>query len=446
MTQQNYNLMKHKFESKVLSIIRNGEYTLNTVNNYGDNILSTSVANGCFNICQEILKDKKNFVALNRKNKFGWTPLMQAVRNKDSNIFRLLLNFGSSINEYSYLGMSTLALASAISEEIFEMVYNACPSALKDTDNDDISPLCIAAMTNNKNLFFKLIDLGVTPSKSSNYTHIMMKQSKAPEIAAMAKPFFEIEDYWNDISDNINTEDESLDGNDIPKSNNCTKIPLILINNLKVLQINDDSQKKILSKNQETLTPNFDSDGQFPASPNFCFTLNSKSPQKNLFFPNNINTENLLENQRNLIDINKTPNCDKLKRIIYDKDHSTPEKIDFSSNFSFNSDFSPPCSPQKDSEEHAFGEDTPTPPHCKTPPKGIILNSNQTEMIFLLERFNLSEYIPVFLKEEVDMDIFLTLNNEDLQEIGIEQESDRKAILTTIQIYKQECGLDDNDH
>lgn len=63
--------------------------------------------------------------------------------------------------------MSIFGLAAAINKDMFDIVYEASPSALLNTLNDDITPLCIAAMKNDKNLFFKLIELGFDVSKSS---------------------------------------------------------------------------------------------------------------------------------------------------------------------------------------------------------------------------------------------------------------------------------------
>jgi len=63
--------------------------------------------------------------------------------------------------------MSVLGLAAAISKKMFETVYNACPDALADAANDDITPLCIAAMKNDKELFFRLLELGMPLSTDS---------------------------------------------------------------------------------------------------------------------------------------------------------------------------------------------------------------------------------------------------------------------------------------
>lgn len=66
-----------------------------------------------------------------------------------------------------FVGMSVFGLAAAINKTMFETVYDACPAALLNSLNDDITPLCIAAMKNDKNLFFKLLELGFDVSKNS---------------------------------------------------------------------------------------------------------------------------------------------------------------------------------------------------------------------------------------------------------------------------------------
>lgn len=73
--------------------------------------------------------------------------------------------------------MSVLGLAAAISKEMFETVYNACPDALANAANDDITPLCVAAMKNDKELFFRLLKLGMPLSTASEII-FMLQNSK----------------------------------------------------------------------------------------------------------------------------------------------------------------------------------------------------------------------------------------------------------------------------
>lgn len=52
-------------------------------------------------------------------------------------------------------------------------------------------------------------------------------------------------------------------------------------------------------------------------------------------------------------------------------------------------------------DENVFGENTPTPPRYRTPPRGMILNSGEAKMIALLRRYGLSQHVPIFLEQEV---------------------------------------------
>lgn len=85
---------------------------------------------------------------------------------------------------------------------------------------------------------------------------------------------------------------------------------------------------------------------------------------------------------------------------------------DQSINLGYTPEFSPlrsPHVPEDINDENVFGENTPTPPRCRTPPKGILLNVQQAKMVVLLRYFGLSQHIPLFLEQEVRAD--LTENN-----------------------------------
>ena len=131
---------------------------------------------------------------------------------------------------------------------MFEIVYEACPSALEYAKRDSVGPLCVAAMKNDKELFFRLVELGLKVSEagiyiffflinfsfflflyfvidlhidllrkwyecmhSDEYTHIMMRQSREPDIAKLAKQHVEIDDYWEKSSYSIDLNDISGD-------------------------------------------------------------------------------------------------------------------------------------------------------------------------------------------------------------------------------------------
>ena len=79
-------------------------YTLNAVNKYGENLLHISAVNDCFRIVKEILSQKKNCRVIDRKNKFGWSPLMQAIRNGNIDTVKMLLEKNANIDDATYLG------------------------------------------------------------------------------------------------------------------------------------------------------------------------------------------------------------------------------------------------------------------------------------------------------------------------------------------------------
>lgn len=53
---------------------------------------------------REILDQKENCRVIDRKNKFGWTPLMQAIRNGNIDTVKLLLERNADVNQVTYLG------------------------------------------------------------------------------------------------------------------------------------------------------------------------------------------------------------------------------------------------------------------------------------------------------------------------------------------------------
>lgn len=86
------------------------------MNNYDENLLHISAANGCYEITKAILDQEKNRRAVDRKNKFGWTPLMQAVRNGDMDTVKLLLEKKCNVDESTYLGKRRLTIKFAINQ------------------------------------------------------------------------------------------------------------------------------------------------------------------------------------------------------------------------------------------------------------------------------------------------------------------------------------------
>ncbi|KAG5346382.1 ANK3 protein, partial [Acromyrmex charruanus] len=423
-------------EAQVIAAMQKQGYTLNAVNNYDENLLHISAANGCLGIVREILNQKENCRVIDRKNKFGWTPLMQAIRNGNIDTVKLLLERNSDVNQMTYLGMSVLGLAAAISKEMFETVYNACPDALANTANDDITPLCVAAMKNDKELFLRLLELGMPSSTTNGYTRIMMKHSTVPEIATLANEELAIDDYWNDTSDNIEiiseqninstTEDRPTSNDD---ENKGEKLKLLL---LRFPAVESDKQTNKISPNLTYDVFTF---------PKADFKKDNLIEKSDVFLDENANesTENDLEKNSAM---NEDEELESSPTGLQRLQSVRPIDLDIknlSSNFNVTLGFTPEFSPVKSpnvppdvNEENVFGENTPTPPRCKTPPKGMLLNWPQTKMIMVLKRFGLSQHIPIFLEQEVDFDLFLTLTDNDLIEIGIEHKKDRRDLLEAI--------------
>ncbi|XP_018394469.1 PREDICTED: putative ankyrin repeat protein RBE_0220 [Cyphomyrmex costatus] len=430
---ESYYSTKEIVEAQVIAAMQKQGYTLNAVNNYDENLLHISAANGCLGIVKEILDQKENCRIIDRKNKFGWTPLMQAIRNGNINTVKFLLERNADVNQMTYLGLSVLGLAAAISKEMFETVYNVCPNALANTANDDITPLCVAAMKNDKELFLRLLELGIPSSIANGYTRIMMKRSTVSEIAALANEELAIDDYWNDTSDNIEI---------ISEQNNMTENRSIS---------NDDESKGEKLKLHLLQFPAVESDQTNRISPNLTydvFTFPKADFEKdNLIEKSDVisHDENMNEKRiENYLEKHSAMDENELESspIILQRLQSVrPMDLDIK-NFSCNitlgytPEFSPvksPNVPPDVNEENVFGENTPTPPRCKTPPKGMLLNWPQTKMIMVLKRFGLSQHISIFLEQEVDFDLFVTLTDKDLIEIGIEYERDRRDLLEAIE-------------
>ncbi|XP_011695486.1 PREDICTED: ankyrin repeat and SAM domain-containing protein 3-like isoform X3 [Wasmannia auropunctata] len=432
---ESHDSAKKAVETQVIAAMQKQGYTLNAVNSCDENLLHVSAANGCLGIVREILDKKENLRVVDRKNKFGWTPLMQAIRNGNIDTVKLLLERNADVNQMTYLGMSALGLAAAISKEMFETVYNACPEALANTANDDITPLCVAAMKNDKELFLRLLKSGVF-STTNGYTRIMMKCSTVPEIAALVNEDLVVDDYWNDTSDNI----EVISEQDVDST---------------VKDRSNDDENKGEKLKLHLLPVIMESDKQSRISPNLTydvFTFPKAAGKDSLTEKSNVPSLDKDANEKtteNDLEQHSAAGEDQSKSSPVARQKSNfrfqsvrPADLDMkniSCNFNVTLGFSPEFSPVKSphvpedvNEENVFGENTPTPPRCKTPPKGMLLNWPQTKMIMVLKRFGLSQHISVFLEQEVDFDLFLTLTDKDLIEIGIEHERDRRDLLEAI--------------
>lgn len=460
--QVNYHMMK-TVEKEVIKVLQKEDYTLNTVNTYGENLLHVSAANGCLDIIKEILRKPDASQIIDRKNKFGWTPLMLAIRNRNTKTVKYLLKKKANVNETTYLGMSVIGLAASINKDMFEIVYEACPMALSKSIDDDITPLCIAAMKNDRNLFFRLLDLGFDITKNNNYTDIMIKQSVVPEIRNYGKEHLDVEDYWNDNSDNIVQEPGSYKEDSFESSaSNYIEIPIFKFDTVKSSAANNDIKvaKKLFqpctlnipvnqlpdtehSSISPTLTALNTLNEILPVSPNIYFTKDVSINEENTNMISNTDVESgQLIKEANMDEIKNNLTQLSLQRLqsIRPADLSIQNpQDDLDTTLGYVPDFSPlrsPNLPPDISDENVFGEDTPTPPHYKTPPRGIRLNSEETKMYVLLKHYGLCHHVPIFLAQEVDVDLFVTLTNEDLIEIGINDKEDRETLLNAINDYK----------
>ncbi|XP_046607352.1 uncharacterized protein LOC124298852 isoform X1 [Neodiprion virginianus] len=453
-------------------ILQKNEYSLNAVNNYGDSLLHVSASNGCTESVRDILKKNHN-CNIDRKNKFGWTPLMQAVRANKLQTVEVLIEYGADLTQRNYLGTSILTLAAGISHEMFETIYKAHTSMLANSVHDDVTPLCVAAMRNDKKLFFKLLSLGLKVEDESVYTHLVMRQSIFPEIRALAKSQCDVNDYWNNTSDNISIKKESGSTNDgycrdkisnnikstglAPRSSTIIsseernlKLKPELVNDkvmtkeMKPPNINLLYVKELYYENKAVISPNliYNLDSWFAKSPNL---ISASSPIQEPTKKVDCTFYRPKQKQRTIFTFDKPPDSHTLALPLQRTHdiHSLTSKITDHSrkdhiNLTFEPQFSPPrspCLPLDFEDEDICGEDTPTPPHYKTPPRGMVLNSEQAKLVTVLKQFELAHHISTFLAEEVDMSLFLTLNDQDLIEIGIVSDRDRKALLAVVDAY-----------
>ncbi|KAJ8672485.1 hypothetical protein QAD02_003744 [Eretmocerus hayati] len=452
---------KNEVQSRVIQILETSNYSLNVVNRYKENIVHTSAVNNCIEIMKCILQYHENY-CLERKNAFGWTPLMQAIRNENFEMVQFLLERGVAVNDFSFLGMSVLSLSCAISVKMFDLLYHKCPSALEYAAQDDFNPLCVAALKNDKKLFLKLIDLGLNVHKANAFTHTMMKRSTVPEITKLAKSYLSSEDYWNDLSeiqdllDVGNSADEMCEGSKrypLVGSRTRLNVPKIRVQHFPTLSTEEVSKhKKDLILNLQlnegerepsliSPTLSYANDSSVPVSPNtfiahedylksFPQLTVSHDGVKDVESDSNRSLEYEKED-RDLSPLvlkrcqDKRPPNLKLRNSSSDSDAT----------LSYTPQFSPcktPNLPQDISEENVFDETTPTPPKYKTPPRGIIQDPGLNRLVILLQRFGLKRHIPTFVEQEVDLDLFFTLSDKDLMEIGIENKSERLILLSVI--------------
>lgn len=143
----------------------------------------------------------------------------------------------------------------------------------------------------------------------------MMKQSTIPEIKNFAKDL-DIEEYWNNNSDNIFIEDET----DVIASNTDYNIDKNLQNLLKLPPLNltnhlETDQCALISP---TLTCTFNE--KLSTSPNIYFIQNKYIDEINVNTMHNVVDNQIISNKNEIVSIylkNKTINEVSSQRYIY---------------------------------------------------------------------------------------------------------------------------------
>ncbi|KAK0181284.1 hypothetical protein PV327_003577 [Microctonus hyperodae] len=184
---------------------------------------------------------------------------------------------------------------------------------------------------------------------------------------------------------------------------------------------------------------NYDSDDSFPLSS----TLRSENDECDEY--NNLN--NSLDSNNNLDPATSTPHRKfELQVPKYTKRKPSNlmiREMNDKNNYNKRNTYVITCSPVRsplpelddtmDFDNSCIDLDaTLEPPHFETPPKGFELGKREKNMIYLLKRYGLAHFAFIFIEQEVDIDLFLTLTDSDLREIGITRKNDRNMLLSMI--------------
>ncbi|XP_057327128.1 uncharacterized protein LOC130668721 isoform X2 [Microplitis mediator] len=228
---------------------------------------------------------------------------------------------------------------------------------------------------------------------------------------------------------------------------NCEMTPTVKISN------------PVLNSDIKEVEENFGLLNIFKSPPDF-----SKS---NSIIKSNINKKLLTRSSTLIIDDDdecKNSNCEKSLNSSDDPDPSTstPERKDRPERHKYKM-FQPPkliisdsidedtdiidaieCSPVRSPfpssdflNDSTLGlDDTLLATSFDSSPKDSAFNPRENKLMNLLGRFGLNHFALIFIEQEVDVDLFLTLTNDDLKEIGIDRKTDRNIILSVI----EECN------
>ena len=60
----------------------------------------------------------------------------------------------------------------------------------------------------------------------------------------------------------------------------------------------------------------------------------------------------------------------------------------------------------------------------------------QPSVLSILKKLHLEQHYPIFVSNEVDLDAFKEMADDDLMELGIKNANDRKAILKSVRKLK----------
>jgi len=111
---------------------------------------------------------------------------------------------------------------------------------------------------------------------ADEYTHMMMRNSKVPEIAALAKTDFASDKYWNDVSDNVRVLSEN-DDNIIRARPSILESENRKCKSAKLLPTKSDKQDLM----SPSLT--YDYKKMFASLSNMRFTENNFAEKQNMF-------------------------------------------------------------------------------------------------------------------------------------------------------------------
>ena len=95
-------------------------------------------------------------------------------------------------------------------------------------------------------------------------------------------------------------------------------------------------------------------------------------------------------------------------------------------------DFSGSPTSRRDRDHAVVGVDSGVSGGCGGGIGDVDVGGEEDDLAKLLSQLSLERYQPIFEEQEVDIEAFMTLNNEDLKELGIDASPARDQILGAI--------------